>query len=436
MKKIIAAAAVLLCIAAPVNAQAFLNKLEDKAKSKVTGRVDKKVDQVMDKALNKVFGVSDNNNNASQQQSTSSSSGMIDNALGLNTSFGANLYSGNSFQYNVRQGYDEYELKSNLKFANYADALTKIVDLPSAKELLDAKGREKFSKKMQEVEAAMDALVLANNNAMVAAATANTGVVEKSSKKSSGTAVMSSEEVIAACSAAGVNLATATPQQVIDACVPVLSKKIGCTEAEARVLLMQGVDPQSEGGEIDRCNKIYDQLSNISTSQLEAASAAAMASLTSIQSALLGGGGSTATQTATIGGALANMAKQFGTAWEKSEECKKVNALQQNLAKKGADAAAIAKEQDAIIAAWNEKQAEKWMRKISEFLKTDLGVAKVVADLDAELDGMSAETKKDYSWTMAKRQSTSLNYIICDYVLMPAAALLYPEVKGVNEQYR
>jgi len=262
MKKIIAAAALLACMAAPFNAQSILNRLENKAQSKITGRIDKKVDQVMDKALNKVFGVSGNDNaNSSQQQSSASSSGYIDNALGLNTSFGANLYD-NHFEYNLRQGYDEYELKSNLKYANYTDAISKMVDLPSVKELLDEKDRAQFAKKMQEVEAALDALVLANNNAMVAAANANLGTVETASNSKVGP-LMSPEEVIQACAASGVNFMTATQDQVIDACVPVVVKKTGCTEAEARVLLSQDKNPRSESSEIDRCSKIEEQLSNI-----------------------------------------------------------------------------------------------------------------------------------------------------------------------------
>lgn len=442
MKKILAIAAALVCLAAPVNAQSVVQKLGDKAKGKVNTRIDKKVDQVMDKALNKVFGTdnANTNNNAAPQQNSGNQSGYIDNAIGV-TSFGADLYTGDgNWTYNLRQGYDEYELKSTLKFGTYAEAMKYKVDLPSAKDLADPKAKEKFAEQMQSVEAALDALVTAYNNAIINASANYTGV--ESASKAATPAVKEQQslltptEIFTACANAGIDLETASDQEVINACVPTLMKKTGCTEAEARALLTRKEDKSSKNSnrsEIDRADQIYDQLSDIYTKQLEAASAAAMASVTALQSALLGGSGSNATQTATLDGALRKMVQQFDSQWTKSEECKKVNSLQQDKYKKGADAKAITKEQNKIIDAWNEKQADKWLRKISEFIASDITVAKTVADLDAELEAMSAATKNDYTWTLAKRQAVTLNFVVSDYVLMPAAALLYPEVKQVEE---
>ena len=175
-----------------------------------------------------------------------------------------------------------------------------------------------------------------------------------------------------------------------------------------------------------RCDSIAVRLSEIYEKQLEGAVAQMTAGVSSLQSLMLGG--KAAVDENTLAGALWKLKKQIVASWPKSQECHQVNMLEQK--SQGRESR---RQQNEIIDRWNKQQLQRWLATVKRFDGKENETAILVAQLDSELESMSAATKKTSSWAGAKSMAATLNGLILNYTSMPHMIFDCPLVSKVWE---
>ena len=128
-------------------------------------------------------------------------------------------------------------------------------------------------------------------------------------------------------------------------------------------------------------------------------------------------------------GALFNLSKRIAASWAKSEECRAVNQLEREQGLKGRA------KQNEIIDKWNSKQLDIWVAKIARFADAEYADAQKVAELDAELEAMSAADKKTSNWASAKIQAVNLASLIINTMSIPTKVFECPLVSHANTEY-
>lgn len=175
-----------------------------------------------------------------------------------------------------------------------------------------------------------------------------------------------------------------------------------------------------------RCDTIAVRLNEIYEQQFEGALSQMTAGVSSLQSLLLGG--KAAVDENTLAGAMWKLKKQIAAAWPRSQECHQVNVLEQKSQSKESRT-----RQNEIIDSWNKQQLQRWLSTIKRFDEKDSATAIRIAELDAELEAMSASVKKTSSWAGAKSMAATLNGLIINYASMPHLLYDCPLVRHVWE---
>jgi hypothetical protein len=106
-----------------------------------------------------------------------------------------------------------------------------------------------------------------------------------------------------------------------------------------------------------------------------------------------------------------------------------VNKLEREQGLKGRD------KQNEIIDKWNSKQLDIWVAKIARFADAEYADAQKVADLDAELEAMSAADKKTANWASAKIQAVNLANLIISTMSIPTKVFECPLVSHASTEY-
>lgn len=161
-----------------------------------------------------------------------------------------------------------------------------------------------------------------------------------------------------------------------------------------------------------RCDTIAVRLSEIYEKQFEGALSQLSSGVSSLQSLLLGG--KAAIDENTLAGALYKLKKQIVSSWPRSQECHQVNVLESKSQGKESR-----RGQNEIIDRWNKQQLQRWFSTLRRFDEKEGTAALRVAELDAELEGMSPAVKKTSSWASAKSMAATLNGLIINYAAMP-----------------
>jgi len=189
---------------------------------------------------------------------------------------------------------------------------------------------------------------------------------------------------------------------------------------------VNGPYARAQEGTQNRMDQIAGELAGIYEGRALSAVNNMSNAMTSLGSALLGG--KSAVDETTLSGALFTLSKRIASTWAKSDECKAVNKLEHEQGFKSRE------KQNEIIDKWNSRQLDIWVAKIAKFIDVEYADALKVAELDAELDAMSAADKKTANWATAKVQAVNLANLIITTMSIPACVFDCPLVSHTNTE--
>lgn len=317
-------------------------------------------------------------------------------------------------------------VNSSYKFNSFKDAIKAQLDLPKAGSLKSVDDYKAYAAKQADIHQGVVDLCTKYGQQQNALTNQSLhGPYLNQGNKSNSSIYVSQDEVFKAMQDAGLNPATATEDQIMDAVATYISKKNGMSKADV-IKKMKEEKAQEASQPKHRIIEIQEELSAIYETQLMSGVNAASSALNSLSSALLSGGKTSVDET-NLAGALFMLRKKIVAAWPRSEECKEVNKLEMSQGKKSHA------KQNELIDKWNAKQLDIWVAKISQFVNVEGENARKVAELDAELDGMSEADKKTANWADAKLQIIKLNGTIVNYIDIPGRVFDCPLVRHAEE---
>ena len=193
---------------------------------------------------------------------------------------------------------------------------------------------------------------------------------------------------------------------------------------------------------------LYEELSSIQQADVDMAIARQQAAATNMLGVLTGTGNASL-EDGTIEGALATQQMRMLKGWSKSEECKKVNQMEQELDaklqdwfKKGRknydDPYPIwwtegRKAQNKVIDAYNEKQMKKWIETVKRFELQDQASINRIVEIEGELAAMGDSDKSNPMWSRCMVSILQMYNKIAGYMLYPSKALECPLVEHTSE---
>lgn len=311
-------------------------------------------------------------------------------------------------------------VKSTYNFKSYKDALKARLDLPKAGSLNSVDDCKAYAAKQADLHQGVVDLCtrFAQKQNDLTNQSLHGPYLSQSGSKGSAYMNVSQEEVFKALQDAGVNPATATEDQVMDAVATYISKKNGVPKDQ---VLKQMKEGKANEKPKHRINEIQEELSAIYETQLMSGVNATANAINSLSTALLSGK-ATVDETS-LSGALFTLRRKIIASWPKSEACKEVNKLQ---AQQGSKSIA---RQNEIIDKWNSKQLDIWVAKISGFVESEGQTARKIAELDAELESMSDTEKKSADWADAKLSVIKLHNAFINYMDIPGMVFDCPLVR-------
>lgn len=419
MKRIAVSILILAIACVSANAQSLLKNIGGKVMDKVEKKVENKASQKVDKALGKIFG-EDPQQNASQAQQAA---GAYEDYSGYSSS---SSYAAELLDPNYHKDYfPAATAKSSLTFNSYKDALNARLELPKPGSLNNEKDLEAYAAKVAAVKQATEDICIKYTQQQTALNSQSVnGPYAGSASKSGKPAVsITPEEIMKALQDAGVNPATASEEQVQDVVAGYVAKKYGMSKAQAKEMM---ANSKADEGSQNRMDQIAGELAGIYEGRALSAVNNMSNAMTSLGSALLGG--KSAVDETSLSGALFTLSKRIASSWAKSDECKAVNKLEREQGFKSRE------KQNEIIDKWNSKQLDIWVAKIAKFVDAEYADALKVAELDAELEAMSAADKKTANWATAKVQAVNLANLIITTMSIPARVFDCPLVSHANTE--
>ena len=417
MKRFAVILLALVIACGTAGAQGMLKNLGGKVINKVEKKVENKAGQKVDKVLGKIFG-EDPEQNASQAAQTATSYGNDNDYSGYSS--GGSSYGSSLMDADYHKDYYPVSVNPSYKFTSYKDALKARLDLPKPGTLNNEKDLEAYAAKVAELKQATEDICIKYTQQQTALNSQSINGPYAGGSKSKPTVNVSAEEVMQAIKAKGLDPATASEAQMQDAVADYVAKKMGVSKAQALEMMSKDDAPQN------RMDQIATELAGIYEGRTLAALNNTSNALTSLGTALLSG--KTTVDETTMTGALFNLSKRIASSWAKSDECKMVNKLEREQGLKGRD------KQNEIIDKWNSKQLDIWVAKIARFADAEYADAQKVADLDAELEAMSAADKKTANWASAKIQAVNLANLIISTMSIPAQVFDCPLVSHANTE--
>ena len=398
MKRFAVLLLALVIACGTAGAQGMLKNLGGKVINKVEKKVENKAGQKVDKVLGKIFG-EDPEQNASQAAQTATSYGNDNDYSGYSS--GGSSYGSSLMDADYHKDYYPVSVNPSYKFTSYKDALKARLDLPKPGTLNSEKDLEAYAAKVAELKQATEDICIKYTQQQTALNSQSINGPYAGGSKSKPTVNVSAEEVMQAIKAKGLDPATASEAQMQDAVAEYVAKKMGVSKAQALEMMSKDDAPQN------RMDQIAAELAGID----EGRTLAALIDET------------------TMTGALFNLSKRIASSWAKSDECKMVNKLEREQGLKGRD------KQNEIIDKWNSKQLDIWVAKIARFADAEYADAQKVADLDAELEAMSAADKKTANWASAKIQAVNLANLIISTMSIPTKVFECPLVSHASTEY-
>jgi hypothetical protein len=384
-----------------------VNKVENKVEKKVEDKANQKVDKV----LGRIFG-----EDPQQATQAEQATAVANDYSGYSST--ASTYGSSLMDADYHKDYYPVSVNPSYKFTSYKDALKARMDLPKPGTLNSEKDLEAYAAKVAELKQATEDICIKYTQQQSALNTQAINGPYAGGSKSKPTVNVSAEEVMQAIKAKGLDPATASEAQMQDAVADYVAKKMGVSKAQALEMMSKSDAPQN------RMDQIAAELAGIYEGRTLAALNNTSNALTSLGTALLSG--RTTVDETTMTGALFNLSKRIASSWAKSDECKMVNKLEREQGLKGRD------KQNEIIDKWNSKQLDIWVAKIARFADAEYADAQKVADLDAELEAMSATDKKTANWASAKIQAVNLASLIINSMSIPTKVFECPLVSHAS----
>ena len=414
---VILSALVLACGTA--GAQGLLKNIGGSVLNKVEKKVENKAGQKVDKALGKIFG-EDPEKNASQNAQAAGIADDYSDYSSATSSYGSSLMDAD-----YHKDYYPVSVNPSYKFTSYKDALNARLELPKPGTLNSEKDLEAYAAKVAEVKQATEDICIKYTQQQTAlnAQSINGPYAGASSKGGKPAVSITPEEIMKALQDAGVNPATASEEQVQDVVAEYVAKKYGMSKAQAKEMM---ANSKADEAPQNRMDQIASELAGIYEGRALSAVNTMSNAMTSLGSALLGG--KTAVDETSLSGALFSLSKRIASSWAKSDECKMVNKLEREQGFKSRE------KQNEIIDKWNSKQLDIWVAKIARFIDAEYADAVKVAELDAELEAMSAADKKTANWATAKVQAVNLANMIVTTMSIPARVFDCPLVSHANTE--
>lgn len=412
MKRFAVILLALVIACGTASAQGLLKNIGGSVINKVEKKVENKAGQKVDKALGRIFG-EDPQQNASQAAQTTNVADDYSSYSSATSSYGSSLMDAD-----YHKDYYPVSVNPSYKFANYKEALKARLDLPKPGTLTDEKALEAYAAKVAEIKQATEDICIKYTQQQTALNTQAINGPYAGGSKSKAAVNVSAEEVMQAIKAKGLDPATASEAQMQDAVAEYVAKKMGVSKAQALEMMSKDDAPQN------RMDQIAAELAGIYEGRTLAALNNTSNALTSLGTALLSG--KTTVDETTLTGALFNLSKRIAASWAKSDECKAVNQLEREQGFKSRA------KQNEIIDRWNSKQLDIWVAKIARFADAEYADAQKVAELDAELEAMSAADKKTANWASAKIQAVNLASLIISSMSIPTKVFECPLVSHAN----
>ncbi|MCQ2203809.1 MAG: hypothetical protein MJZ15_05145 [Bacteroidales bacterium] len=452
-------------------AQSFLRGLAGKAKDKMEQKVDNKVDDAIDNALGNVFGRKKNDNSANSSNDEFIIQPENVSVEPWRSGEYFSLERANSTDETDDEGYYVKRIKkSNLNFKNQKDMLAALPAIPTTRQILsaDAATIDKlihFNLAFQDYQARVEqATIDASMKEYQAAVTsgASLGVPSRPTTTPMPATNALAQKMVEALMNSGIDMENADEEQVMKVAAGVMSKEYGIPEQEmvkmikmsqtnpdaataymkknypAAAKKLQPVEEESKKAqemlkvspEMEEARKLFDEMLQ---TQNDEAYKAALGKMFALESE------------------LTTFANQLLAQWEKSPECAKIFAMEEDLNKRVNEYFRANnmgyndrypefwrtdhQEQNAIINKYNEKMVEQWRAKLQECIDYFMPFAKRNADFAERVEALKKKAKAadaDYLRMQNLLSSFSGGAFNMIYIL-PAYGMDSPRINNVSE---
>ncbi len=334
--------------------------------------------------------------------------------------------------------YDNPTPSSTLDFSNFQDAISNIVQLPSAKWMVTPDSSAAWKLQQQNVEAALSIMTVKYSNSIIE--------LQNAPKKEKENVIpklkISQEDKDSAVKAAGIDIGNVTEEHIYAALCPYLSNKWGIDEKDAeKIVKMSRTD---ESIAVDYIKEKYPNKLTIATNiELKEDKYKAIAdSLRQLSNDIESSSHTTLEQDLKV------LVEEISSSWQSSEEAQNVieleSALDNLMSKYNSNStmgneqtpsswAEARKAENTIIQAWNMQQAIKWRKTVQEHLSIYKSYATRLASYENELERIRNGEQYDEEYIKTRTLCSSMISIVVKYVTLPAAVLNIPLAKYVSE---
>ena len=271
----------------------------------------------------------------------------------------------------------------------------------------------------------------------------------------------SQQEMMQALMASGYDLEKITPEQAINAVASVYSKKWNIPEADAKqfLTLAQSDDRKAEAFLAQKHPDLYKKLAgnapkagefmDVDTKENEYGKLGEQLSDLAEEARVLSLGNFHVAGLQT--NKLEDLYTQIADSWKSSSECKQVIQIEQGLQQRlqtwepctesnqGKDIPFPSwwvqgrKQENAVIAAWNKQNAQKWLAAVAEYDGQLRALYERLEALDKQLEQVRGGDAETFAYLSAKEQVYIAEQFLLDYYSMFSVALEFPCVVPQEE---